>query len=325
MLTMDRAPLAAHPHFRSTDVDEVRDKVAQVYCSHRLDPLGGHRALAAWQNSVPLERIAVGAMSYGADVEIDPGQLEDFYLLMLPIAGRATIHAGDQEFVATRKVASLLNPTDPVRMVWDADCAKAMVRIERDALEQQLAILLDRPLRAPLRFDASMPMTGNVAVWWHYVSALMNELSRAAPGRATVRQLEALLLTSLLETQPHNYSEALQAGDWQIAPRHVRLVERYIEEYAGEPIDMARLVAISGVSSRTLFEGFQRFRDTSPMAYLRLTRLRRVREELLGAELPLTVAEAAGRWGIFELGRFAGQYRALFGETPSETLRRRAS
>jgi transcriptional regulator GlxA family with amidase domain len=29
----------------------------------------------------------------------------------------------------------------------------------------------------------------------------------------------------------------------------------------------------------------------------------------------------AGRWGFVHLGRFASQYRQLFGETPSETLR----
>ncbi|WP_165323670.1 AraC family transcriptional regulator [Rhizorhabdus phycosphaerae] len=325
MLGINPPSLAAHRYFRSIDVDETREKVSKVYCSHRLDPIGGTGRLDAWQNSVALDRISVGMMSYGADVEIDPGCLEDFYLLMLPVAGSATITSEGNSFRADRATATLLNPTDPVRMVWDQACTKAMVRIERDALEQQLAILLDKPIRAPVRFATTMPMEGTVAIWWQYVAALMGELDRATPARATTRQLEALLLTNLLETQPHNYSEALQRGGCAIAPRHVRLVERYIEEHADEPIDMARLVAVSGVSSRTLFEGFQRFRDISPMAYLRLTRLRRVHEELTSAPLPLGVADVASRWGFYELGRFAGQYRSLFGETPSETLRRRAS
>jgi transcriptional regulator GlxA family with amidase domain len=59
------------------------------------------------------------------------------------------------------------------------------------------------------------------------------------------------------------------------------------------------------------------------MAYLRTVRMQRVREDLLKACDGDTVSAIATRWGFFEFGRFAGQYRKLYGETPSETLRRR--
>jgi AraC-like DNA-binding protein len=35
------------------------------------------------------------------------------------------------------------------------------------------------------------------------------------------------------------------------------------------------------------------------------------------------VTGIALRWNFHELGRFAGAYRRIFGETPSATLRRR--
>ena len=60
------------------------------------------------------------------------------------------------------------------------------------------------------------------------------------------------------------------------------------------------------------------------MLYLRRLRLQRVHAEL-AANSPesVTVTMVAGRWGFVHLGRFASQYRQLFGETPSETLRAR--
>jgi AraC family ethanolamine operon transcriptional activator len=59
----------------------------------------------------------------------------------------------------------------------------------------------------------------------------------------------------------------------------------------------------------------------TPIRYLRLVRLNRVKQELLIAS-PETVKimDVALKWGFLELGRFAGEYRQLFQELPSETL-----
>ncbi|WP_460359141.1 helix-turn-helix domain-containing protein [Mycobacterium sp. ZZG] len=50
--------------------------------------------------------------------------------------------------------------------------------------------------------------------------------------------------------------------------------------------------------------------------------LHHVRAELIAHSPPsVTVTMVAGRWGFLHLGRFAIQYRQLFGESPSQTLR----
>jgi AraC-like DNA-binding protein len=61
------------------------------------------------------------------------------------------------------------------------------------------------------------------------------------------------------------------------------------------------------------------------MNHLRNERLRRVREDLTGSDRARrpTIAEVAYRWGFTHLGRFAHDYRARYGESPSITLRRR--
>jgi len=58
-----------------------------------------------------------------------------------------------------------------------------------------------------------------------------------------------------------------------------------------------------------------------PHRYLRLQRLARVRAALRHAD-PATanVSDIARRHGFLQLGRFATQYRAVFGEVPSTTL-----
>jgi AraC-like DNA-binding protein len=55
------------------------------------------------------------------------------------------------------------------------------------------------------------------------------------------------------------------------------------------------------------------------MAYVRKIRLEHVRAELVANRDPhLQVTEVASRWGFFHLGRFAQQYRARYGESPSD-------
>ena len=59
------------------------------------------------------------------------------------------------------------------------------------------------------------------------------------------------------------------------------------------------------------------------MQYLRRRRLELAHRALRAANPHEdTVAEIAMRYGFWELGRFAGTYRARFGEPPSATLRR---
>jgi len=56
--------------------------------------------------------------------------------------------------------------------------------------------------------------------------------------------------------------------------------------------------------------------------YLNRRALHQVRRALKAANPSVaTVTQVASEFGVWELGRFARDYRNLFGELPSETLR----
>jgi AraC family ethanolamine operon transcriptional activator len=86
------------------------------------------------------------------------------------------------------------------------------------------------------------------------------------------------------------------------------------------PIYSAGLAQEVGVSVRTLQNIVQHFRGMSLHQYLRLKRLWLVRRRLL-AGAP-SVKAAALAYGFWHLGDFSRSYRAVFGEMPSETLKR---
>jgi AraC-like DNA-binding protein len=100
-------------------------------------------------------------------------------------------------------------------------------------------------------------------------------------------------------------------------------LEEVLAEHLSQPPSITEFCELLGVSDRTLRSCCAEFLGMSPARYVRLRQLREVRSALRDADPDTTnVAEIAHRFGFAELGRFAGTYRATFGETPSTTLQR---
>ena len=107
---------------------------------------------------------------------------------------------------------------------------------------------------------------------------------------------------------------------------HARIMDRFEEvlaEHLGRPLRMPQLCDLIVVSDRTLRSCCAEFLGMRPIQYVLLRRLKEVRRALRDADPALVkVADIAPRFGFTELGRFAGIYRATFGEAPSTTLQR---
>jgi transcriptional regulator GlxA family with amidase domain len=98
--------------------------------------------------------------------------------------------------------------------------------------------------------------------------------------------------------------------------------ERLLRNQATEPIPIAHLSVLVGVSERGLRNAFNAVRGMSPKRFVIHDRLHEVRRALRDPRANrATVTDIATEHGFFELGRFAGRYKAAFGETPSQTLR----
>jgi AraC family ethanolamine operon transcriptional activator len=99
-------------------------------------------------------------------------------------------------------------------------------------------------------------------------------------------------------------------------------VTRFVRENLGEPITVAELSRVAGVSERTLRAAFQAVVGISPKRYAITQRLQAAHQALCTADPnTTTVTDIAMTFGFFELGRFAGRYRHLYGNVPSQTLR----
>ena len=189
---------------------------------------------------------------------------------------------------------------------FDADaCATSLrkLRPSRERLARLRALvnrLEDADRRTPWLFDDPT-----------VVAATESELLAAA--------LSCLDPTTASATAPHG------------APRRaardgvVRAALSHFDAASDAHRRMGDIAEAADVSERTLRSAFSDYFGVSPARYLKLRQLHEVRRALARATaVESTVTEIEGRLGVSEFGRFAHDYRALFGELPSETLNVRA-
>jgi AraC-like DNA-binding protein len=315
--------------FLLNDLESIRQGVSSVFTNHDLRCVEETDCISARMHHVNRGHLSLNRLEYGARVNIDPGRLGSFFLIQIPISGQARIMCADHDFISTPHKASLISPTLPLSMCWDANAPQLALRIERSEVEyhcaQHLGHVMDRPLEFHPELDLTTP-GGN------YFLQLITMLADAITSdehplhhALVLKQFESVLINALVYGQPNNLREQLEcASKPKTLPYFVKRTEEYMRAHANEPLSIEQLAEHAGVSVRTLFAGFRDFCDTTPMAYLRNLRLEQVYLELSTQSHDASVTDIAFKWGFAHLGRFAQEYKKRFGEAPSTTLRFRS-
>lgn len=324
----DFAPLLArHRIFHSGDAEEGRAFLAGKQFRLELAPRQT-RPFDMRINGVYLPGLYIGYIQYGPPVELRAMQ-RDEYWIQLPVRGQLEVVGGANSVTCDSARAAIASPTrsDYYLIRSGEGCAGIRLCLFKAAFVAQLAALLGEPASTPLEFASGMDATsGHGLRLARYVLMAINDLDDSASmlsNPIAVSAFEQFVITGLLLSQPHNFSAALQRHEEHIAPRTVRRALDYIEANLDRAITLPQIVEATGVAGRTLFKHFRDFKGVSPMRYLRNARFEQVRQVLLRTEPEQSVTAVAMKFGFVHLGRFSVEYRARFGESPSQTIRHR--
>ena len=307
------------------DPDEAEEIVSEAYLPHRLLRTSSAQ-IDMKLVSGRLGEVTAGLLSYGQTVHLQTAEAAQFHV-NLTLEGRATSRSGRQDtLMTTRGQATVFPVGEPAQLTWSADARLLCLMATRATLEGELEQLLGRSLPRPLAFEQCL--RADVGHAWRPAIELVCQELENPQGLLTsprvARHLEGLVVDGLLLTQPHNHHDLLHHA---AAPGHAGAVARaaeLLEDLPGEPWTVVRLATEVHLSVRALQYGFKRDFDMPPMAYLKRVRLRHAHQALRASYPEITtVAAVARELGFLHLGRFAAVYRKAFGESPSETLRRR--
>jgi AraC-like DNA-binding protein len=121
-------------------------------------------------------------------------------------------------------------------------------------------------------------------------------------------------------------SHAIEAGEAQqlMSDRALRLVLDYVNSAPLEEITAVELCTLAGCSQRWLEQSFKMRFGITPKAYVKYLRLARLRRDL--QQPPCgerqAVVELASAYGFWHMGQLAADYRKVYGELPSDTMKR---
>jgi AraC-like DNA-binding protein len=152
------------------------------------------------------------------------------------------------------------------------------------------------------------------------------QLAENAPEILAHPEVARGLEQALIEALAACLGAGVAVEDRAALRHHAMIMRRFhraVEENPDQPLYIPELCAAIAVSDRTLRVCCQEQLGMSPKRYLLLRRMHLARRALRdGFPGATTVTEIATQCGFWQFGRFAGEYKSLFGEAPSATLHR---
>ncbi|WP_323019616.1 AraC family transcriptional regulator [Pararhodobacter sp.] len=306
------------------DASPVCDFMVNMCGPHSLDFMNRKDVSFSYRGSGNSNsNITFGYLAYGTETRIGIGAGIGHYSISLPRSGRQTVVSGSRRYQSGPLQAVILSPGEDVEVDLDRDWRSVFVTINKRIMDLALGRLIGAPVTERLVFDVGMPTSDAAASsWWrtaeHYLRELAVEDSLLCDP-SVYRDFELSLVRALLIRHPNNYSDEIRRKIPDMMPGYLRKAVKHIEDSYPEQMRLEDLGRIAGVPTDRLTTGFREFLGATPMQYLKNVRLLKAREMLMTSGARKNVSTIAFDVGFNHLGRFSVDYKAAFGEAPSQT------
>jgi AraC-like DNA-binding protein len=219
----------------------------------------------------------------------------------------------------------IINDTDMMHRRTEANCDLGSISLSKNDLDATCQAVIGHEYAgspskhlvkpAPDLMSRLLKLHGTVD---RLAKTMPDILSLPEVARALEQELILVMIRCLTDGEPNSMTAGGRRHDMIIAR-----FEDFLETHPDQPLYLAEICAAIGVAERTLRVVCEEHLGMGPIRFLSLRRMHLVHRALLQADPSTkTVTRVATDHGFWELGRFSVAYRGLFGESPSESLRR---
>lgn len=290
----------------------ARDRILQTRRSER-----------AWQLRVlPLGDVTVLMVRGGAGNLLQGISLDDQYSIFIPVSDAAVVTLYGDDAAPTMSESQPPGQGHHLRMASPARWIRLHFkrgvmrhRLEHDFIESDV-------LPPSQIFQSGEPALMALVRLVRRLYERDDDDAEALHGNARIMAAHQLL-EAIFHLRASNAESPRAARGRPPLQRHL-VISRCLELIDAElarPLSVDDLCAAAGVSDRTLRTVFLEQFGVSPHRYLMIRRLHAIHQAVRSAHDGETITSLCSDYGVWDFGRFARQYRQLYGVLPSQDLR----
>lgn len=250
----------------------------------------------------------------------------DHYVITIPKEGQFTSNADSKSILNTSgRTGAIVFPTD--KLVYQKstnDISDNIIALNFNVLKEKLERKFGI-LKAEDRIFELSRNNPKVSTLYNYIESTL-DMVRSYPDireslflKMNIKEIAVLMVVDLI-------GELLEQNSiMNNQPEKILLsmAEEVIDEYCTEITTIHEIADKINTSERNLQKVFKKYRNYTPMQFLRERKLHKAHKLILAnKQSNTTIKEIALSVGIFDLNRFGRYYAELFNELPSTTLKK---
>ncbi|MCB1667512.1 MAG: AraC family transcriptional regulator [Porticoccaceae bacterium] len=313
---------------RSVSPFTMSQQIKKCVGKHSIRLVGDEGPGDSYLKHLPNKKMSFSVIKYGSDVEVCGPAQKSNYQIQLVLKGNCSIDHGGESIDLGAGDAAIINPLSESSLVYKNACEKLIITLDSDFVQARLAQETGMRLKKPINFDVRVEKENDNGYLIDLIK-FYGKLADKQKGSANFCHVSDVMMDSvvsaLLKFHSSNYDYLLQNNS-SMLPTQLKNALEYIDHHLLEDISIDDILDRALIGERLLYKYFHDHLKTTPQAYIKSLRLHKIRNELISGDPNSTrVTDLALSFGFSHLGRFSKQYRDVFGELPSETLRKRSS
>lgn len=264
--------------------------------------------------------LGLSAISYGNRVDVRCPELQGIYHFQVVTRGECCWTFPDEKLRLSRGQALMMNPGEQIDLTYSADCEKVIIKVPEELVRDACLEQRDHVPSSGIRFERRVIELEQSLGLMRLLDALLLEASETEVDLSHLQlPYRDILIGKLLQQFANN---AAVAEEHAVHDRSFAQLLSHIEANIRQDISVEELAQAGNVSVRTVYNLFAKYLHVTPKLFIKQSKLKSLRRELVNSRTVRNVTEVALDYGFTHLGRFSSDYRKMFGELPSETLRR---
>jgi AraC-like DNA-binding protein len=321
---MTRSDGSAATSFRTDDLDEAHAFMSAAYMELQVREAVPRPGLALSTVFAHLGPVALSRARYRARARMVPLPFDDPCFVHLDSGSYRLVGAGE-DYAPPIGGAFLLRPHERLDLQVD-DFRLATVTLPCGLVQDVAHAQAGLPEGVRVRFESARPISEPLGRHWistvaHVQRAILTH-PELAGNPLIAGQAQRLLAAAALTAFPNTALRLDSQAPGEVGRAAVRRAVDFIDANPARDVSATEIAAAARLAVPALLRAFRMYLGTTPMAYLRRTRLELAHRDLGAGDVEqLSVIEVARRWGFHDPRRFATEYRRAYGRSPSETLR----